>query len=105
MVTSADAGTAKESAESSNKQLSLREDTLKRELEFKNKELERYKKLYEKGIIAAQEWETKNLDFLQVEKNFRSLIASISQMKSSINDLSRNKKATKISERKDNVSL
>ncbi len=30
---------AKESAESSNKQLSLREDTLKRELEFKNKEL------------------------------------------------------------------
>lgn len=76
-----------------------------KELEFKKKELDRYKKLYEKGIIAAQEWETKNLDYLQVEKNFRSLIASISQMKSSINDLSRNKRATKISESRDNVSL
>ena len=76
-----------------------------KELEFKKKELDRYKKLYEKGIIAAQEWETKNLDYLQVEKNFRSLIASISQIKSSINDLSRNKRATKISESRDNVSL
>lgn len=85
--------------------LKQQKEISEKELEFKKKELDRYKKLYEKGIIAAQEWEAKNLDYLQVEKNFRSLIASISQMKSSINDLSRNKKATKISERKDNVSL
>lgn len=85
--------------------LKQQKEISEKELEFKKKELERYKKLYEKGIIAAQEWETKNLDYLQVEKNFRGLIASISQMKSSINDLSRNKKATKISESKDNVSL
>ncbi|MFC6096688.1 HlyD family secretion protein [Flavobacterium qiangtangense] len=76
-----------------------------KELEFKRKELDRYKKLYEKGIIATQEWETKNLDYLQIEKNFRNTNASISQMKSSINDLSRNKKVTKINENKDDVSL
>jgi len=76
-----------------------------KELEFKKKEFDRYKKLYDKGIIAAQEWETKNLDYLQVEKNLRSINASISQIKSSINDLSRNKKVTRISERKDDVSL
>lgn len=76
-----------------------------RELDFKKKELERYKKLYDKGIIATQEWESKNLDYLQVEKNFRSINASISQIKSSVNDLSRNKKATKINENKDDVSL
>ena len=76
-----------------------------KELEFKKKELDRYKKLYEKGIIATQEWETKNLDYLQIEKNFRNTNASISQMKSSINDLSRNKKVTKINENKDDVSL
>lgn len=76
-----------------------------KELEFKKKELDRYKKLYEKGIIATQEWETKNLDYLQIEKNFRNTNASISQMKSSINDLSRNKKVTKINENKDDISL
>lgn len=76
-----------------------------RELDFKKKELERYKKLYDKGIIATQEWESKNLDYLQVEKNFRSINASISEIKSSVNDLSRNKKATKINESKDDVSL
>lgn len=76
-----------------------------KELEFKKKELERYKILYEKGIIATQEWETKNFDYLQVEKNFRNINSSISQMKSSVNDLSRNKKTTQINESKDNISL
>ncbi|WP_296150729.1 HlyD family efflux transporter periplasmic adaptor subunit [uncultured Flavobacterium sp.] len=76
-----------------------------RELDFKKKELERYKKLYDKGIIATQEWESKNLDYLQVEKNFRSINASISEIKSSVNDLSRNKKTTKINENKDDISL
>lgn len=75
------------------------------EIQLKKKELERYKRLYEKGIIATQEWETKNLDYLQTEKNLRSLNSSISQMKSSLNDLNKNSKSTKINETKDDVSL
>lgn len=74
-------------------------------LEYKKKDLERYKKLFEKGIIAAQEWETKNVDFLQAEKEIKSMASSISQMKSSINDLNKNKKTTKINQNKDDISL
>lgn len=75
------------------------------EIQLKNKELDRYKKLYDKGIISTQEWETKNLDYLQTEKNLRGLSSSISQMKSSLNDLNKNSKSTKINETKDDVSL
>lgn len=75
------------------------------EILLKKKELDRYKKLYDKGIISTQEWETKNLDYLQIEKNLRGLSSSISQMKSSLNDLNKNSKSTKINETKDDVSL
>lgn len=76
-----------------------------KEIFLKNNEIERYRKLFEKGIIATQEWESKNLDFLQVEKNHKSIISSISQVKSAINELSRNNKTSKINENKDNVNL
>ncbi|MEZ0005899.1 multidrug resistance efflux pump [Flavobacterium sp. 28YEA47A] len=75
------------------------------EIQLKKKELDRYKKLYEKGIISTQEWETKNMDYLQSEKTLRGLSSSISQMKSSLNDLNKNSKSTKINETKDDVSL
>lgn len=74
-------------------------------LEYKKKDLERYKKLFEKGIIATQEWETKNVDYLQAEKEIKSMASSISQMKSSINDLNKNKKTTKVNQNKDDISL
>jgi len=75
------------------------------EIQLKKKELERYKKLHEKGIISTQEWETKSLNYLQTEKELRSLSSSISQMKSSLNDLNKSSKSTKINETKDDVSL
>lgn len=75
------------------------------EIQLKKKELERYKKLHEKGIISTQEWETKSLNYLQGERELRSLSSSISQMKSSLNDLDKNSKSTKINETKDDVSL
>jgi len=75
------------------------------ELQLKKQELERFKKLYVKGVIAAQEWESKNLDFLQTEKNVRNISSQLSQMRSSINDLNRNSGNTRINETKDNVNL
>jgi multidrug efflux pump subunit AcrA (membrane-fusion protein) len=75
------------------------------ELQLKKQELERFKKLYDKGVIAAQEWESKNLDFLQTEKNVRNISSQLSQMRSSINDLNRNSGNTRISESKDNINL
>lgn len=73
------------------------------EIQLKKKELERYKKLYENGVIASQEWETKNIDYLQSEKNIKSLNSQISQLHSSLNELNRSSKTTKINETKDQV--
>lgn len=75
------------------------------ELQLKKQELERYRKLHEKGVIATQEWESKNLDYLQSEKNVRNIGTQLSQMRSSINDLKRNSGNTRINESKDNINL
>lgn len=75
------------------------------ELQLKKQELERFKKLYDKGVIATQEWESKNLDFLQSEKNVRNISTQLSQMRSSINDLKRNSGNTVINESRDKINL
>jgi multidrug efflux pump subunit AcrA (membrane-fusion protein) len=76
-----------------------------KELTLKKSELARYKTLHEKGIIATQEWETREIDYLQQEKNQRNLKTQLSQLKSSLNDLNRNKQNTTINEMKDDVVL
>ena len=75
------------------------------ELVLQKSDLDRHEKLYNKGIIATQEIEKQRLVYLQAEKNYKSLLSSVSQMKSSLNDLSRNTKTTKINETKENVIL
>jgi multidrug resistance efflux pump len=75
------------------------------ELQLKKQELERFRKLHEKGVIATQEWESKSLDYLQSEKNVRNISTQLSQMRSSINDLKRSSGNTRISESKDNINL
>ena len=61
--------------------------------------------MFKKGIISAQEWESKQFDYLQQEKNQQILKTQLSQLKSSLNDLNRNKQNTNINELKDNVVL
>jgi len=75
------------------------------ELQLKKQELERYRELHEKGVIASQEWESKKLDYLQTEKNVKNISSQLSQMRSSINDLNRNSGNTRINEAKDNINL
>lgn len=76
-----------------------------KELQLKKKELGRFEILFKKGIISAQEWESKQFDYLQQEKNQQILKKQLSQLKSSLNDLNRNKQNTNINELKDNVVL
>ena len=76
-----------------------------KELQLKKKELGRFEILFKKGIISAQEWESKQFDYLQQEKNQQILKTQLSQLKSSLNDLNRNKQNTNINELKDNVVL
>src|SRR5690606_5579289 len=76
-----------------------------RELQYKKKELERNKNLHEKGVISTQEWEQKNVEYLQQEKNINSLNSQISQLRSSLNDLNRNKKTTTVNQSRDDINL
>lgn len=76
-----------------------------KELLLKKQELDRNKKLYDKGVISTQEWELKNIEYLQQEKNINSLNSQISQLRSSSNDLNRNKRSNLVNKSKDDVSL
>ena len=75
------------------------------ELELQKNDLNRYETLYKKGIIAEQEIEKKRLEYLQAQKNYKSILSSLSSLKSSINDLKRTSKTTQINANKDNVNL
>lgn len=75
------------------------------ELQIGKNDLNRYEGLYKKGVIATQEIERQRLIYLQSQKNYKSLLSSISQLKSSINELNRSSKTTKINENKENVVL
>lgn len=80
-------------------------DIASKELEYKKIELERHKKLFEKKVIPAQEWETKNLEYLQQQKNMKDLDSQITMIRSSLIDLAKNKKTTLLGESKDQLTL
>ena len=75
------------------------------ELMLEKSDLDRYDGLFKKGIIATQELEKHKLTYLQVERNYKSLLSNISQLKSSLNELNKNSKTTQINESKENVNL
>lgn len=75
------------------------------ELVLQKSDLDRYETLFKKGIIAAQEMEKQRLNYLQSQKNYKSFLSTISQLKSALNELNRNSKTTKINESTTNVNL
>ncbi|MEO8239026.1 MAG: HlyD family efflux transporter periplasmic adaptor subunit [Flavobacterium sp.] len=77
----------------------------KNELELGKLDLTRYQALFDKGIIASQELEKHKLTYLQTEKGYKSVLSTISSLKSSLNELDRSNKTTEINESKDNINL
>lgn len=75
------------------------------ELQLLKTDVERYEKLFKKGVISTQEIEKQRLIYLQAEKNYKSLLSSISQLKSSINELNRTSKTTRINESTTSINL
>ncbi|ESU29689.1 hypothetical protein FLJC2902T_01620 [Flavobacterium limnosediminis JC2902] len=75
------------------------------ELKLQKNEISRYTALHNKGVISDQEFETKKLNYLQSEKNYKNLLASISQLKSSLIENKRAVKGTEISGTKEEVTL
>jgi multidrug resistance efflux pump len=75
------------------------------ELILQKNDLDRYEGLFKKGIIAEEELEKHKLTYLQVERSYKGLLSTISQLKSSLNELHKNSKTTQINESKENVNL
>ncbi|WP_271405884.1 HlyD family secretion protein [Tenacibaculum soleae] len=68
----------------------------KKELEFKKIDLNRSKKMFTKGVISAKQKEQKEIDFLQAKRSYKSIEASISQIRELINNSTKNLKGTVI---------
>lgn len=75
------------------------------ELLLQKSDVNRYETLFNKGVISAQDFENKKLSYLQAEKSYRSLLSTISQLKSNLIDNSKNSKSTKINGTKEEINL
>ena len=75
------------------------------ELQFKEKGLERNKELYEKGVISAQDYESKQLEYLQAKRSFKNINVSISQLQESKNNALKILRSTDINKVKEEMTL
>ncbi|MBW4359320.1 HlyD family secretion protein [Flavobacterium taihuense] len=75
------------------------------ELLLQKSDVNRYETLFNKGVISTQDFENKKLSYLQAEKSYRSLLSTISQLKSALIDNSKNSKSTKINGTKEETNL
>ncbi|MEO8532341.1 MAG: HlyD family efflux transporter periplasmic adaptor subunit [Flavobacterium sp.] len=83
---------------------SQKEITIK-ELALQRNDLDRYEILYKKEIYSSQEVEKQTLLYLQAQKEYKVLLSTISQLKSSLNELHKNKKTTHLNERKEDINV
>lgn len=65
-------------------------------LELSENEYQRNKQLYQKGVISLNEFESKQLQFLEEKKRLNNYEITISQLKQGLNDAYKTSKETKI---------
>lgn len=75
------------------------------ELSFKKKDLDRSKSLFEKGVISAKDYETKQLEYLQAERNYQNMSSSISQLREAISNSNKTSKGTEITRIREEMTL
>jgi len=85
--------------------LQSQRDLNRSELEFKQNELDRNKILFEKGIISAQEFEYKQGEYVQAERNFKNFESTISQIRENISNAHKSSKGTEINKVKEEMVL
>lgn len=83
----------------------IQEELEKTGLDFKEKDLARNRTLFKKGIISSQEYENKQLEYLQAEKGFKNLTISISQMREAIAMARKTSKGTTIEKTREGTRL
>lgn len=75
------------------------------ELQLQKNEIARFETLFNKGIISAQEMEAKKLGYLQAQKSYKSLLTSISQLRSALIDNTKSSQSSHINNTKEEVNL
>lgn len=85
--------------------LKSQRDINKTELEFAKKDLERQKSLFDKGVISAQDYENKQLQYAQNERNYKNFESSISQLNENISNARMNTKGTEINRIREEMTL
>lgn len=73
--------------------------------ELTKNEFERNRKLYEKGVLSLNEFETRKLTYLDREKNLNNLDISISQLKQALNDSYQNTRSSQINYQREDTRL
>ncbi|MEW4924698.1 HlyD family efflux transporter periplasmic adaptor subunit [Algibacter sp. 2305UL17-15] len=81
----------------------IQKGLLEQEFKLKQKDLQRDKTLFEKGIISQRDYELKQLDFIQMQKSISAMAISISQMTEAISSANQTLKNTHINEQEDNT--
>ena len=87
------------------KSLQSQKEINENELNFVKKDLQRNKLLFEKGVISAQEYDRKQIEYAQSERNYKNFESSISQIKEGISGANRTTKGTKINQIKEEMML
>ncbi len=77
----------------------------KKQLEFKEKDLERSRKMFTQGVISAKEVEAKEIENLQEQRAYKSLETSISQMRELLNNSTKNLDDTSVRKTQSDLRL
>ena len=76
-----------------------------KELEFNKKDLDRNKILFDKGIIAAQDYERKQLEYTQANRDLKNMSTSISQLHEAIGNSKNTIKSSEIKKAQNDTRL
>lgn len=77
----------------------------KKELEYKQQDLERSRKMFEQGVISAKDKGLKEIEFLQSERQYQSIESSISQTREVISNSAKNLEGTSIKKTQNDIRL
>lgn len=76
---------------------------LEQEYELSQTDLNRHKRLFDKGVISQQEYEIKKIAFIQLQKNISTMAITISQMREAIATGNQTLKSTNINKLEDDT--
>lgn len=85
--------------------LSGQQELAGNELSFKKKELERNKILFDKGIISAQEYENRQLEYLTAQRDYQNTENTVSQLRESLSKMDNTSKGTNFNKKREETRL